>query len=246
VVNPSDFTDVEIEGECLLWREGQRFPVDDDWFDSVGHAVADDLARWWRVVRVMALEAKKERPVTNVSYVLAAGCAVRPECLTEIIEDAVAEPKLRSLVANAIQHGAFRGLTEQPEVLVLELFGKEAVVESWLRNSRSSSVDIDFWAWEIVGDLVTENSGVGWELILGLLAKADSDVIGNIGAGPLEAFIAAYGDDLVAQIVDECRANQQLRDALATTWIWDDVSAQTFKRLEDAACKPLPVPDAGR
>jgi hypothetical protein len=85
------------------------------------------------------------------------------------------------------------------------------------------------------------NEEVARELLVKLVDHAPSDdVLGNVGAGPLEDFIDG-DDDRVRWIEEQAASSPKFRTALAKVWIWSE-PAWVFERVERAAGVPLAWP----
>ncbi len=69
----------------------------------------------------------------------------------------------------------------------------------------------------------------------------DDNVVGCVGAGPLETFVSDDADDLF-WIESQARSNPRLRSALAGMWVAHYVTEATLVRLDRAAGTALPRP----
>src|ERR1051325_2392522 len=61
--------------------------------------------------------------------------------------------------------------------------------------------------------LIYSDAGRAWTLLLQLVAEVPDDLVGFVGAGPVENFVYQHGDAFVTQIEAETRANRKFRDA---------------------------------
>jgi Family of unknown function (DUF6869) len=70
----------------------------------------------------------------------------------------------------------------------------------------------------------------------------DNDVLGVVGAGPLEDFVKAADDERLRWIESEADRYPKFRQALSQVWI-SGKPAQTFLRVQEAAGVELHWPD---
>ncbi|HEY2353340.1 MAG TPA: hypothetical protein VGH79_00385 [Gaiellaceae bacterium] len=97
--------------------------------------------------------------------------------------------------------------------------------------------DPDWWAVHLM--IVMTDDGGPEEpprTILTLIAEfaENDDVLGVMGAGPLEAFISD-DEGRIRWIEAQAAASENFRKALAAVWVRFDVTPETFARLEGAA-----------
>jgi hypothetical protein len=89
----------------------------------------------------------------------------------------------------------------------------EVLIEAWFVYQKN------FWAFEAVGALVSEEPELAWPFILRLLERAEGQAIFNIAAGPLEDLLTGHGLQLIDRIAEEARQNEKLRTALTGVWL---------------------------
>jgi len=100
----------------------------------------------------------------------------------------------------------------------------------------------DWWAVDLLlTGAVYRDSRVIREVLLKLVEHADVDVLGSVGAGPLENFVSDDEDDL-RWIEAQCAADEKFRTALSGVWCASYVSEATLVRLDAAAGVPLARP----
>lgn len=221
--------------ECIAWKDGRRFPVDDHLYATLGVAVRERFDLWWAAIRELTRRAASADEITNLSYVLAAALEEVDTLAAHIRDEAVRDYRLAALLAEAVRH-AWMGDDGTAELHVRDLFGVEFIVSTYLRYQRTGD-EIDFWAWEIVSGLVSEARDEAWLMLLAIIDAADDDdeVLGCVGAGPLEDFVSSYGPDYLDEIEREAALRPGLRSALSAMWVWDDLPAVAFERIAKAA-----------
>jgi hypothetical protein len=128
---------------------------------------------------------------------------------------------------------------------LLELVTVQEIAETWCRHTAVPSAEKhvednpDWWAVELMmTGAVFQRPELHRELLLALVACADDDVLGVVGAGPLEDFVSDDEDDL-RWLERACADNVKLREALRGVWCDGDVSEATMARLDAAAGAPL-------
>src|SRR5205085_11600061 len=105
---------------------------------------------------------------------------------------------------------------------LMDTLPEAVVIDTYVRYLEENN-GIDFWAWEAVSDVVSDAPDRAWPVLLRLIAAANEGQLGNIGAGPLEDFVASYGAQYIEAIEEACTHNAKLRIALGGMWIWNDV-----------------------
>jgi hypothetical protein len=98
------------------------------------------------------------------------------------------------------------------------------VCRTWARYQVGKD-EGDWWAAEAVMDLDTAPApfDLYWRVIRCLCAEADKDaeVIGAIGAGPLENFLEREGDRAMDVVEAAATSDRVVLEALAGVWAWD-------------------------
>ena len=93
----------------------------------------------------------------------------------------------------------------------------EDLVAGWIRYAQEKR-DADFWAFDKVNEIVRNDRQEAWRLILALVERAPDDLLGRVGAGPIEHFVRDHHTAVIEQVADEACANARFRDALS--WMW--------------------------
>ena len=115
-------------------------------------------------------------------------------------------------IASALQ--AFLGIVD-PSALVT-LLGMDLVVNTWVAY-QTAEEPWDFWAVDLmIGIDRWATLEEGWAVILELLAASTDDVLGDVGAGPLEDFVHRNWQFAVSAIEKEAPGNPPLRAALGS------------------------------
>jgi hypothetical protein len=93
----------------------------------------------------------------------------------------------------------------------------EDLVQAWLRHAQDRKRE-DFWAWDRMNAIVLSDAKHGWRLICDLIQRANDDILGDIGVGPIEDLVHEHHTAVIDEIVKEARNNPRFRAAL--TWMW--------------------------
>jgi hypothetical protein len=119
--------------------------------------------------------------------------------------------------------------------------GPEEIAQAWLTLQRH------WWAYVEVCHLCEQRPHEALALICRLAELADtSELVGNVGAGPLEDLLRAHGAAVIDELEARARGSATLRAALARVWVSDPTS-ELGRRLVRLGCKPpqgKPVTDA--
>jgi hypothetical protein len=101
--------------------------------------------------------------------------------------------------------------------------------------------DDDGWAAELYHeDEFWANEDFVRAFLVTIATAAPDDVLGWVGAGPLEDFIREE-EDRILWVEEQAERSDRFRTALANVWI-SDLSPPTFLRIERAAGVPLDRP----
>lgn len=123
----------------------------------------------------------------------------------------------------------------------------EDIAGAWLRSRRgadgSDAAGPDEWASELwYSSSWYSDRARTRATVIAMLEQADADDVARIGSGPLENLVV--DDESALQWVDEqARISPQFRVALTHAWLWNQLSADSFDRVQRAAGAPLPNPN---
>jgi hypothetical protein len=120
----------------------------------------------------------------------------------------------------------------------------EDIAESWAcyhRRDPNTYVDPDWWAVEFWQGPAFDLEDVARTGLIALAKASDPDLLGYLGAGPLEVFIN-NDEGRIAWMEQAAALDSALRTALRNVWCWGEIDADFFSRLEAAAGAPLPRP----
>ena len=92
------------------------------------------------------------------------------------------------------------------------------IVAAWHRYQLTRHEE-DFWAVDIFHNIVPKDPTRAWSLIIDLVAASPEESLGAIGAGPLEDFVVAHGNDWIDKIHTEARSNPAFRESISRIWI---------------------------
>ena len=106
-------------------------------------------------------------------------------------------------------------------------FDRENLIATWISiwksGPESECFDKEYWAYEVMDNLVTYEPLRAWKLVLDILATDSSEPIVNaIGAGLVEDMLCKHGEILIDLIEFEAQNNSQLRKALRVVDIWKE------------------------
>jgi hypothetical protein len=131
---------------------------------------------------------------------------------------------------------------------VLAAVSLAEIAEAWIAYHRAEHVKLDegdpFW-WAV--DFWLSGSGVWADEdlarlgLLALIEAAPDDLLGHVGAGPLETFVSD-DESRVRWIEDQAAQSDRFRRALANVWTWGTEPNAIASRLERAAGVRLPRP----
>jgi hypothetical protein len=113
---------------------------------------------------------------------------------------------------------------------------RNALVTAWLTYQRN------WWAFEALDNQIRETPADAWVTLLALIASAEPEMIGSIGAGPLEDFVGAHGDAYIEEIEHEASVNPAFRQALSNVWLKPNENG-VVDRLSKLGCEVIPVND---
>jgi hypothetical protein len=106
------------------------------------------------------------------------------------------------------------------------------LVAAWLQHSQDHQ-DTHFWAWYRVNEIVNSDPQHGFALVLALADQASDEVIGSVGAGPLEDLVRTFHEQVVPKLEQAAREHPRLVEALCRIWLSQGaVPAETEARLQ--------------
>lgn len=128
---------------------------------------------------------------------------------------------------------------------VLQIATLDEIAEAWcttVAQDEKDDEDPDFWAWSFFSmtGLFEGDRQLHRDAIEALLRRAgdDRDLLGAIGAGPLEDFLPQLEEDFrwLERLALELPGT---RIAVGTMWVGDELTAWQMERLDQIADKPL-------
>jgi hypothetical protein len=135
---------------------------------------------------------------------------------------------------------------------VLAVVSLDEIAAAWCRDWarddwNPDEARPDWWASNLLMcPEVRQNSPLMRALILRLLDHADTeDLIGCVGAGPLEDYFCGDEDDL-KWIEQQAAQSERFRLAVGHLWVANTVAAGVMARLDRAAGQPLARPRVQR
>ena len=98
---------------------------------------------------------------------------------------------------------------------------------------RDEMNDADYWAVDVVRDIVARDAEAAWPIVLELIGRAEDDeVLAFIAAGPLEDLLIAHGPQLIDRIEARAATDKTLRRALSGVWGESQMSDLVLQRLK--------------
>ena len=95
----------------------------------------------------------------------------------------------------------------------------DTLLATWIRYAVEKRPE-DFWAWDRVSSSSSgSDTEAAWNLVVALVRNAPDEVLGSVGAGPLENLLNAHGAMLVDWIVGEAQRDHRFREALGRAWL---------------------------
>ncbi len=227
--------DDAIRAECEEWASARATPLTSSNSRALRDRIRANPDAWWRNLQILIAEASDNDQIGGLAMwplriTLACGG-------TRFLDEAASIARTSSKMASALMVGA----NWNREIGLYKLFGRDHMVDTWIRHDLSND-QFDFWAWALIDDVVRNDAGEAWPLILSLLEKApNTDVVGAIAASPLEDFIIAYAPIYIGRIEEEALKNARFKEALAGVWIMRlrRDHPDLFDRVEMAAGVPL-------
>ena len=220
-----------IRAECEEWAGALLSMDTNEKRTELRDRVRADPDAWWRILQDLIAQAPDPQYLQRLAY---APLRMTLECGGErLLHEAVSIARTSPRMASAI-----KGWPSRPTSDLYPLFGRDLVVDALIRH-YSHPTGFDFWAWEVVRNLVTDDPSEAWLLILALLHTAPDDgVLGSVAAGELEEFVLAHAADFIDRIEEEAHADSRFKSALSYLYVWK-LSSDLFDRIEAAAGVPL-------
>ena len=111
---------------------------------------------------------------------------------------------------------------------------RQQTADAWIRMTKaepgSQVYEDNFWAFEVLDDLLSEDPEEGWLTILQILQQDQSpSIVENLSAGPLEDLLARHGSAFIDRIEAEAARNPAFAKLLGGVWqnrMTDDVWAR--------------------
>ena len=119
---------------------------------------------------------------------------------------------------------------------------RQETADAWIRMTKAGSgsqvYEDNFWAFEALYDLVSEDPEEAWPMILEILRLDQSpSVMENLSAGPLEDLLAKHGPAFIDRVEAEAARDQAFATLLGGVWqnrmtdeVWARVRAVRDRR----------------
>jgi hypothetical protein len=110
-----------------------------------------------------------------------------------------------------------------------------SVARAWLRLQQN------WWAFDELSDACSDRPHRAWRLIRVIARLTNSsEMIRDLGCGPLEDLIENHAPRFIGQIERECATNPRLRRAISSVWL-PQATDIVSRRLYALGCRPLKV-----
>ena len=112
-------------------------------------------------------------------------------------------------------------------------------IEAWLRmhvvENNSDKEPAEFWAYEIVDDLVRHGEArEALEAIFHIAQTSRTEPQrANLGAGHLEDLLVYKGSEVIDRVEELARQNEKFKDTLNNVWK-NDISDEVWGRIQKA------------
>lgn len=100
-----------------------------------------------------------------------------------------------------------------------DLPADEVVAEGCIRAFQAGWNDPDAWAADGWPVLLAHDAERAWRVLLLLVERAPDDVLGQVGAGPLEDFVNEHAPEFIDRIEERARRDPRFRAAMAGAWL---------------------------
>jgi hypothetical protein len=110
---------------------------------------------------------------------------------------------------------------------------RERVARSWLEVQRH------WWAFVRMDEFLRDDPAGAFAILETIIDQAQSgELLGDVGAGPLEDFVRKHGAVFIDRIEEHATRDRRWREALSGVWIPDGDDPLT-QRLERIGCTQL-------
>jgi len=197
-------------------------------------AVTKEPLRWWKLVLTVVSEADhaaiSNSEVSEVTDacgpVVAQLLDLGGEWTQRVLEAADRDSRLASITAEAVDWHDASGRD------VIEFFGLEAVVATWIRYQAEDS-PWDFWACSLGQDIDEWPIDRAWQFIERAAESATSDqVLRMVGVTLIEDVLRERGEVEVDRLLAAATRSPRLRDAMPDVWWWHMIGPEAAGRIE--------------
>ena len=114
---------------------------------------------------------------------------------------------------------------------------RRVLASSWLTMKRN------WWALEALHRQLEGEPQDAWLTLLCVIVTADDlEMLGTIGAGPLEDLLRLYAEAVIASVELEAVNNSKLRIALSHVWVRRKRDHEITRRLLALGCQFIAEP----
>ena len=148
-------------------------------------------------------------------------------------------------------HEELERLASEGEISdILDRVSMQEIANSWIAHHEGEpGPDGDnartWWAAELLmsSEWYDDDPTRSQAVLIALCDAATEELqFANIGAGPIENYLAGADKDRLEWLVRQGHSNPNLRRALRHAWLWNQVSPPDFERLKQAAGGELAGP----
>lgn len=133
-------------------------------------------------------------------------------------------------------------VSDEDAAQIFETFSLNKIADAWCAYQVTKD-ERYWWAVDLMwSQPYLEDRGRREKLIELLIESVpNEEVLGVVAAGPLEDAIYD-ADECVTWLEARAQSSRRFKQALRMVWIWNQISAERFARIERAAGTALPRP----
>jgi hypothetical protein len=224
--------EVDVLNECRAWMAGQRDSRDHDSWEALRSQVLARPDDWWDAIQACLRELsdrnRDSKRLLGLETPMTALVRVSDEWARRVGDTASKDSKVATVLEGA--------LVLEDERFV-ELVGRGAVVDTWVRYERSDGdYGWDFWAVSAVIDLpLWKDREAAWSFILELVDAATDDVLPMVGIMPIEDWLYDDWGDGLRRIEAEAPHSPKFRRALRSIVAPTGVPAEAVAHIRELA-----------
>ncbi len=115
------------------------------------------------------------------------------------------------------------------------------LINKWIEYHSTKDKSL-YWAWEALDEIVQNSPDEALSYILEIATSTNNqEVLSNLGAGPLEDFLALYGANYIEHVETKARQVPQFTIVVKSVWqnsieqsVWERVCAIQARHSQQA------------